>query len=234
MVYLPARYWHATCNTEGPLTISAGAQNNSLGILSRAARSGDVAAVRQNWPKSGSMVNEGEGRIALSLAVSHDRALTVRAMVDLDPSLLMQPLGPQGLLAAHEAAQYGSVEAMKALLSKDRGQASALDSSLNQPAHAAAYDDQPDILKLLHTWGADMDAPDRAEWTPLHQAAQAGHARVIDLLMGWGANVSSLSIVEQTAMQMAAQHGHTAAVEALLLQGGEAIEAQALLTSREL
>jgi len=234
VVYLPAHYWHATCNSEGPLTISAGAQNDSLSSLSRAARNGDAAAVRQIWPNSGSTVDGGEGRIALSWAVSHDKALTVSALVDLDPSLLMQPRGPQGLLPAHEAAQHGSAEAMRALLSKDQGQATVLDSSLNQPAHAAAHDNQADVLKLLHAWGADIDAPDRAEWTPLHQAAQAGHASMIDVLMGLGANVSSLSIVGQTAIEMASERGHNAAVEALLRHGGEAIEAQALLNSREL
>lgn len=40
---------------------------------------------------------------------------------------------------------------------------------------AGAYDDEPDAIRLLVKWGADVNAKDKYLWTPLHEAACRNH-----------------------------------------------------------
>lgn len=46
------------------------------------------------------------------------------------------------------------------------------------------------MVRLLHTLGADINKPDMDGFVPIYVASQEGHARVVELLASLGADVN--------------------------------------------
>ena len=90
--------------------------------------------------------------------------------------------------------------------------------------HKAATRGHKDVVQLLLTNGALLDATDDVGDTPLHDAARRGHTSTVELLLTNGASVEDRDGNESTPLHKAAVGGHTSTVE-LLLTKGASVEA---------
>lgn len=59
--------------------------------------------------------------------------------------------------------------------------------------HQCCIDNNPDMLKLLLDYGANVNAEDSEKWTPLHAAATCGHLFLVKILIGRGANLLAVN-----------------------------------------
>ena len=85
--------------------------------------------------------------------------------------------------------------------------------------HKAAGEGHSDIVKLLLSKGASVEALDYFGDTPLHYAAQGGHTSIVELLLTKGASVETTNNFMDTPLHDAARGGHTSIVELLLMKG---------------
>ena len=69
--------------------------------------------------------------------------------------------------------------------------------------HQAALSDQPEIISLLISHGADVNAQDDEELSPLHVAARDGYGECVMLLVKAGANVRMVNCEKKTAKDLA-------------------------------
>jgi len=82
--------------------------------------------------------------------------------------------------------------------------------------HDAAFGGDIDLVRLLISQGADVDAKEERGWTPLHSAAMLGHKEVAELLIDKGADVRAVDMSGNTPLHETTAVGHTAIVEWLI------------------
>ena len=56
--------------------------------------------------------------------------------------------------------------------------------------HHAAFGDEPEVIKLLHRGGADLNARNKRRQTPLHIGVNKGHIGVVRVLLELGCHPS--------------------------------------------
>eukprot|EP00854_Cymbomonas_tetramitiformis_P005634 gene5634-6818_t len=135
-----------------------------------------------------------------------------------------------GLTAMHVAAQYGSTEAIQALVEMEGGRTAM---------HEAAIAGHVESMLALLAGCTPHEAPDAVDGldvmgrSPLHWAAiQAwidwlqGHYAVVQLLQQRGASVSAVDEEGFTALHHAAEHGHISVGQALI--GTSSVELSAM------
>ncbi|GLI78054.1 hypothetical protein PoHVEF18_006353 [Penicillium ochrochloron] len=96
------------------------------------------------------------------------------------------------------------------------------------PLHLAAADDQPALLELLLSYGANVesritcqDSPPQPCQTPLHFAVNYGHISAAKVLLKGGADVNKTYHDGMTPLHLAAQMGHLDMASFLLLHGAD-------------
>jgi ankyrin repeat protein len=77
-----------------------------------------------------------------------------------------------------------------------------------------------DIVDLLITKGADVNAKDNGDWTHLHSAVY-GHKDIVELLISKGANVNAKDGNRRTPLYYAKEQRHTEIVEMLKKHGAK-------------
>ena len=68
------------------------------------------------------------------------------------------------------------------------------------PLHPAALYGHKEVVELLITAGADVNAKEKYEKTPLHHAAKAGYYEIVELLIAAGADVNVKNIAGKTPL----------------------------------
>ena len=124
----------------------------------------------------------------------------------------------------HDAAAFGQLEKVKALLQDNPDLVFSRDNSGGHngvtPLHVAAGAGHKDVAELLLAYKADVNATNNSNETPLHCAAMAGRKDVAELLLANKANVNARgNDLGWTPLHCAAKNGHKDVVELLLANG---------------
>ena len=122
-----------------------------------------------------------------------------------------------------DAAEAGNIKRLKSTLGYVRNINFADDIGATA-LHKAASRGYNDIVQLLLTKGASIEATSCYNNTPLHVAASNGHTSTVELLLSKGASIEATNKDNNTPLHFAALYGHTSTVE-LLLSKGASIEA---------
>lgn len=87
------------------------------------------------------------------------------------------------------------------------------------PIHDAARWDEPEVVELLLSRCAMVDARDGDQATPLHYAASRGHTGVVRLLLSHGADPEAVNAHGETPRALAEKGGHQEVVDLLAIAG---------------
>lgn len=101
----------------------------------------------------------------------------------------------RGFTPLHLAARTSSVECVELLLRDGNADPNSEDFDHRTPLHASIgkADSAFEIIELLLSWGANVNAKDVYGFTPLHLAALDGLAHCVELLIYHGADVTTKS-----------------------------------------
>ena len=123
----------------------------------------------------------------------------------------------------HQAARDGDLEKVKTLLNSNPDLVFSKDDSPPgegyTPLHRAVESGHTDVVELLLTHGADVNAKAGGESTPLHLAAGYGYKDVAKFLLTNKAEVNAMDNGGNTPLHLAAAGGHKDVAELLLAQG---------------
>jgi ankyrin repeat protein len=127
--------------------------------------------------------------------------------------------------ALFAAADAGNIEAVKEHLAAGADVNAKNILRLGRTLlHQAAWDGHKEIVELLITNSANVDALDRYRETPLHAAADEGHKEIAELLITNGADVDgkyNTNYNTKTPLHYAAGEGHKEIIELLIANGAD-------------
>ena len=127
----------------------------------------------------------------------------------------------------HDAARAGDMEKVKALLKVNPGLVNAKAGYLmDTPLFSAVGSGHKDVVELLLSKGAEVNAKNRDGWTPLHEAASSGQKDVVELLLSKGAEVNAKVKDGRTPLHEAAYADRKKEVVELLLSKGAEVNAK--------
>ncbi|XP_029287338.1 LOW QUALITY PROTEIN: serine/threonine-protein phosphatase 6 regulatory ankyrin repeat subunit C [Cottoperca gobio] len=109
-----------------------------------------------------------------------------------------------------------NAEEVTFLLDHNEDVNSLQDQEQSSPLHAAAYLGDVNIMDLLITSGAKINAKDQGLLTPLHRAAASRNEKAVALLLKHGAEVNTQDKYGHTPLHMAAAKWATGCAEALI------------------
>jgi ankyrin repeat protein len=134
----------------------------------------------------------------------------------------------------HDSAKKGDLEGVRAALARDPALAHEQTETGATPLHFACASESTDVVELLISKGAEVDAMNDSHYTPLHFAAAYDRPEIIKLLLGHGAQIEARSLEAETPLHMAAYSGAVKAARLLIdrsadLHAREARQRTALL-----
>ena len=146
--------------------------------------------------------------IASIIFFSDTKIEPVAEVAQTEPSIIITPE-----ISIHEAAETENIEAVQAHLAAGTD-INAKDGGFT-PLHLAIGNKE--IVQLLITKGADVNARSVVGWTPLQYATGDNKKDVVELLIAEGADVNAKGgIGGGTSLYLAAMSGHKELVELLI------------------
>ncbi|MDP7052406.1 MAG: ankyrin repeat domain-containing protein [Verrucomicrobiota bacterium] len=103
----------------------------------------------------------------------------------------------------HDAAKDGDVDSVKKFLDQGVDINSQAGKWGNTPLHEAAFWGNVEVVRLLISKEADVDAKDYYECTPLHDAVDYGNLEILKLLLGKNTNVNAINEDGETPLDLA-------------------------------
>jgi ankyrin repeat protein len=147
-----------------------------------------------------------EGNIATFQALDHTTLRSLAVTRDEDGRTLL-----------HTCAAGGSVAISQLLI--DAGHHPAINLSDEDgwtPLHSASSAGHEDMVKMLLSQNAQVEAQTNQKRTPLHYAASKGHANITQLLLEAGADPSVTDILGNTPLHRSAACGKLKSMQLLI------------------
>lgn len=126
-----------------------------------------------------------------------------------------------GLKPIHIAAENNQIAVVKFLLQHGERVNSIDEEDNNTPLHYACMTGSLEMVKLLISKGADVDAENYVKETPLLQAVYNGNSEIVEILLKNGADVEVRTENDRTALMIAATNGNLKNVELLIKEGAK-------------
>jgi CDK inhibitor PHO81 len=147
-----------------------------------------------------------DGFTPLLHAITHNHLACVERLLSYSASVDRTRDG--GHIPLNLACQYGSVQIVQLLLSKNP--VIMPDVEGLYPQHLVArFGLDPQLLLMLRDYGASLDQPDKyLEWTPLFHAANDGRVECLQKLLELGVNAAAKDEKDLTAQYYAIWEGH--------------------------
>ena len=177
-----------------------------------AIQTGDFHRLRELAPAGEASARNDEGVSALMFA---------RYLGREDIADELRPYA--GELDVFEAATFGDIARLRALLDADPGLAQARSADGFTALHFAVFFGPLEAAKLLVERGADIEAVATGSIPvrPLHSAATARKREAAELLLDAGADVNAVAEGGFTPIHSAAQNGDAGLVRLLLDRGAD-------------
>ena len=102
-----------------------------------------------------------------------------------------------------KAAKSGAAWRVKELIEQDPALISARDADESTPLHCATWKGHQNVVELLLSLGADVNAQNNNDhWgtTPLHAAAHANQRAIAELLIANGADINAINLNGRTPL----------------------------------
>jgi uncharacterized protein len=136
-------------------------------------------------------------------------------------ALALSCLASCGRKGVHDAAKAGDLEKVKALLKDHPDLVFNKDNDGRSPLHWAANSGHKDVVELLLTNKAEVNAKDNNGGTPLLYATAGGRWNVAQLLLANKAEVNAKDNDGRSPLHWAASMGHKDMAELLLTNKAE-------------
>jgi hypothetical protein len=115
-----------------------------------------------------------------------------------------------------QAVRDGLYDTVRLLVDHCAGDTNARNSVGHTLAHVAAREGDDEMLRLLHSYGADVDVASNADITPLHVAAENGWGNALVALHTLGADFDRpVDELGTTVVHLLASYGYTDALFAV-------------------
>jgi ankyrin repeat protein len=118
------------------------------------------------------------------------------------------------------ATRRGDVAAVRDLLAEDASLVGVTDDDQRTPLYFAAGWGSIEIVELLLSHGADVDARDYGNRTPLHAAVMQNHQEVVRILVAADADLEARNDYGRTPLLLVARETGSVEMGALLLELG--------------
>jgi len=125
-------------------------------------------------------------------------------------------MSQNSLTGLHLACRDGDLEGVKARLTDAASLEVTAGESQGTPLHFACVGGNPDIVRLLLKYKANVHSRDFFLWVPLHASSRYGHEDVVAELLKANAEMDSKDRWEWTPLHHAAREGHTPVISLLL------------------
>jgi ankyrin repeat protein len=147
----------------------------------------------------------------------------MRALYERDPERALALLPGDDELAAHEAAAFGRVERLRALLDEEPGRVDERSPDGFTPLHLAIFGGQEAAVRELIARGADVEAVASAPFAavaPLGTAVFVRSSAIARILLDAGADPHAGGATGHTPLDAARQSGDPDLVRLLSTAGG--------------
>jgi tankyrase len=125
-----------------------------------------------------------------------------------------------GKITLWDAAADGNLELVKKRLENSWTKINAQDAQGRTAISEAAKWGHLEVVKFLHSQGADLSIRDNGGCLPIHYAAFNGHDNVVDYILSQGKQFLNVQDGEgNTPLHRAAGRGHVSTVKLLLSHG---------------
>jgi len=177
------------------------------------------------------MPGDQDTSYSLIYAVREGRLERVRELIS-SYGLSYSKAWSEGYVLLCDAVENQHREVAKLLLTKGSKVNSKSKKPTNTPLHYAAINGDIEIVEMLLSRHANINAENKYGNTPLHNAVESKKMEIIELLLKKGANVNARNSNNLTPFQLAVEEGREEIIK-LLLQHGATVNSAYTGTYRE-
>ncbi|XP_064482060.1 uncharacterized protein LOC135394918 [Ornithodoros turicata] len=203
--------WSSTSKKTGLTALHVAAKNGQMDFVREMLTEVQAALGSEPLPDGGDY-----GMTALHMAAAAGHESVVRMLLNSSGVQADEPTVQEGMYPLHLAAQGGHVAVASLLLSRATSQLHCVDKTGRTPLHVAAANGKREMVGLLHSQGAEINAADNMGWTALHFAARHGYLGVVKILVENGAYAKAITKDGKVALCLAAAEGHYDIISYLL------------------
>ncbi|CAN7936922.1 unnamed protein product, partial [Ixodes hexagonus] len=203
--------WSTTSKKTGLTALHVAAKNGQMDFVREMLTEVQAALASEPLPDGGDY-----GMTALHMAAAAGHEGVVRMLLNSSGIQADAPTFQEGMYPLHFAAQGGHLAVASILLSRATSQLQCVDKLGRTPLHVASASGKREMVGLLHSQGADINAADNMGWTALHFAARNGYLGVVKILVENGAYAKSVTKDGKVPLCLAAAEGHYDIISYLL------------------